>query len=287
MTWDPPSSNSESDVSTDIGTYVYKSEGEEMLGNTAHALLEGAGGNHRLARAAILAYTRLSLCPLLTPLQQNEKFPQTAVILCRRNIPCRHDVLRCYNIPCCFSGSIMLLECPPTSSRAAVCEHSRPQLTRNEDAPREEPGTLEFRPMPITDKSRFQTLLYPLLRDSGLLQYFQMEDGVSKRPANNIREMLRQISLDRTWLGDTSYVNTTNVVSPQRRIQQPATTVHSSCWYIVIMGTDIGIFSSWTDAGPYVQNVSGAVHRYFNTKREAYRSLQYALLLGTACIFPA
>ena len=59
-----------------------------------------------------------------------------------------------------------------------------PQLVRDGTAPCEERRTPEFRPMPITKDTCFQTLLYLLLRDAGLLAYFKMQDGVSKRPAH-------------------------------------------------------------------------------------------------------
>jgi len=76
MAQGPPSSDSESDDSTpgNAAVYQYESEGEEMLGNSARALLREARGDyHRewfpylcepsltspsVARATILAYTR-------------------------------------------------------------------------------------------------------------------------------------------------------------------------------------------------------------------------------------
>ena len=153
---------------------------------------------------------------------------------------------------------------PPTSRRVTARTHEppSPRLLRDGAVPCEERGTPEFHPTPITKDTRFQTLLYPLLRDAELLQYFGREDGVSKRPANGkevfcptaqssyacvteVREMLRRISLDRTWLGDTSYVNTTDVDCSHRKIQQPPANSCPSRWYVVIMGTDVGIFPSW------------------------------------------
>lgn len=69
MVQGPPLSDSE----PDIQEYQYESDGEEILGNSAHALFQEAGGNYRckwssklrepcftclqVAQAALLAYT--------------------------------------------------------------------------------------------------------------------------------------------------------------------------------------------------------------------------------------
>ena len=42
-----PPSDSESDTSNQVELYHYESEGEELLGNSARALFERAGRNHR------------------------------------------------------------------------------------------------------------------------------------------------------------------------------------------------------------------------------------------------
>jgi hypothetical protein len=46
------------------------------------------------------------------------------------------------------------------------------------------------------------------------------------------------------------------------------------------------ISSFRTIAAPYVLSVSNAAHHSWNTKEEAYRSFQYALILGTVELLP-
>lgn len=63
MAQGPPSSDSESDndVPEHVGQYQYESEGEEMLGNSARALLREARGNYRCESFPDLYKTNLTL----------------------------------------------------------------------------------------------------------------------------------------------------------------------------------------------------------------------------------
>ena len=58
--------------------------------------------------------------------------------------------------------------------------------------------------------------------------------------------MLIRVSQDPGWLGDTSYVNTTDYkpVNEKQCIHQPPPGVTSSTWYAICAGTRIGIFAS-------------------------------------------
>ncbi|KJA19895.1 hypothetical protein HYPSUDRAFT_43768 [Hypholoma sublateritium FD-334 SS-4] len=40
-------------------------------------------------------------------------------------------------------------------------------------------------------------------------------------------------------------------------------------WYVVTVGTDIGVFSTWLDAGPLVKGVPEALYQSFSTEEEA------------------
>ena len=59
--------------------------------------------------------------------------------------------------------------------------------------------------------------------------------------------MLRQIKLNQFWLGNIDYVDITNAgrVDSEWTIQQPTPKAISRRWYCVIVGSEVGIFSSW------------------------------------------
>ena len=59
--------------------------------------------------------------------------------------------------------------------------------------------------------------------------------------------MLRQIKLDRLWLGHISYVNATAVGGTWegQRIHRPPTDATARRWYCLTSGLEVGIFTSW------------------------------------------
>jgi Caulimovirus viroplasmin len=181
----------------------------------------------------------------------------------------------------------------------------------------------DYYPVSISGSERhYSTSVYPLLAEFHMVEYFGMEHGVSKRPpegtphllvsvvpppnsqATDIREMLRVIKSNRFWLGDIHYVDTATVDDTQQEIHKPAVNTVSRRWYCVFQGTAVGIFNSWYGhllylrvilylflfrafAAPYVQGVSNAAHRSWDTKEEAYSSFQYALILGSVKLLPS
>jgi hypothetical protein len=57
--------------------------------------------------------------------------------------------------------------------------------------------------------------------------------------------MLELIASDQSWLGDANYIDASLVDGAKREILQPTANATSHRWYTVVMGTDVGIFTSW------------------------------------------
>jgi hypothetical protein len=71
---------------------------------------------------------------------------------------------------------------PQTSRAGGTREAKTPSPPRRRVTSCEESEDSEYLPVPIIKGLHHRTLLYPLLKAKGLLDYFRMEDGVSKRP---------------------------------------------------------------------------------------------------------
>lgn len=59
--------------------------------------------------------------------------------------------------------------------------------------------------------------------------------------------MLKQISANRFWVGDISYVDTTafGARGLDQWIHEPAVDAVSDRWYTIMIGRQVGIFSLW------------------------------------------
>lgn len=57
--------------------------------------------------------------------------------------------------------------------------------------------------------------------------------------------MLKQIQSNPFWLGDINYVNTAAVGDARQEIHAPAVDTFARRWYSIVMGTEVGIFTSW------------------------------------------
>lgn len=68
----------------------------------------------------------------------------------------------------------------------------------------------------------------------------------------DIREMLRQIRSNPFWLGGMNYVNTAAACGTQQEIHAPALDTSTRRWYTVVMGTEVGIFTSWYVSSVYL-----------------------------------
>lgn len=55
-------------------------------------------------------------------------------------------------------------------------------------------------------------------------------------------------------------------------------------WYVVIVGKEIGVFTSWLEVGPLVKGVPGALHQSFETEEEARRVFEQARAKGNTKI---
>lgn len=42
-------------------------------------------------------------------------------------------------------------------------------------------------------------------------------------------------------------------------------------WYVVIVGREVGVFETWSEAASHISGIPGALHESFNTQEEAYR----------------
>ncbi|KAH9176498.1 hypothetical protein EDB89DRAFT_1902838 [Lactarius sanguifluus] len=51
-------------------------------------------------------------------------------------------------------------------------------------------------------------------------------------------------------------------------------------YYTVIVGTKPGVYDDWAQAGPTVTGISGAIHRKYNTEREAWEAFDIAVCDG-------
>ncbi|KAH8992776.1 hypothetical protein EDB86DRAFT_2930844 [Lactarius hatsudake] len=51
-------------------------------------------------------------------------------------------------------------------------------------------------------------------------------------------------------------------------------------YYTVIVGTQPGVYDDWAQAGPTVTGISGAIHRKYNTEREAWEAFDIAVCDG-------
>lgn len=63
----------------------------------------------------------------------------------------------------------------------------------------------------------------------------------------DVCEILRQIRSNDLWLGDIRYVDVAAVsgAGAERIVHQPASSTTSEHWYCIIVGAEVGIFTSW------------------------------------------
>lgn len=152
----------------------------------------------------------------------------------------------------------------PTPSSSTTSSATSPQRPRGKTVPLK--GS-EYHPASISEPGfHSYTSVYPLLAEAEMVKYFGMDIGVSRRPPDgkshsfvimiiislltdliDIRHMLSQVKSNRFWLGGMDYVNTAAAPDVQQEIHTPAASTTSRRWYVVSMGTEVGIFTSWYD----------------------------------------